>query len=1530
LSPQHFPASFKPTVAYLKKPSTVLLASTLMLMSAPSVFADPPGAGWSMAWSDEFSGSSLNTSNWSVGTGARRDATNTANALTVQDGHLRIKTYTEGGKHYTGWIGSNGKYENCFGYWEARLRFNSTVGMWSAFWLQPYGINNVGNPAANGTEIDIVEHRRQDSGGADLRNKASINVHWDGYGADHKSVGATVNNPGANTASLQGNWHTYGLLWDHDRYRFYIDGVEVWTTTAATSQVRQWIYLTSEVENNAWAGPIPSGGYGDRNNSTTWMDVDYVRFYQRPERTINSHFGYRMGPWRQSGQTSWSSTGGRGDGAGTRLNPSTTSGSRVEQTAVGLLPNTPYVVHGWGSVGSRNWPDIRIGARNYGGAETYTSLWSSAFTEAERLFTTGASNTRADVFAWVPTQWGDCYADDLTVRRAGRMTNGGFEQGDGAHWSFSGDAFTHDWASSFKRSGEFAMRLNSSSSARSAEQTIRALKPSTTYRFSSWVKGNGQPVRLGVKNHGSTESFTTVTGAGGNWTRGVHVFTTGASDTSATVFAAIPTGSNVAAVDLDDFLLVETLPPEWSASTVGAPYPVEAGASDGRLVVRGAGNNLGTASDALAFVHQALQGAGKITARLNSFESHHDRAKAGVMLRASTAADAPFAMVHWLPEGQVEFIWRNTAGTASSYVWASAATAWPPRLRLVRVADLIHAHYSTDGTNWIQVGAAQPVNLPEIALAGLAVTSHDPAVSAEAVFSNVSFSGDRDNDGLPDDYETHTGVYVSSTDSGTDPDNPDTDGDGFLDGFEVASGMTPLVPNHELIWQPGTTPGGSGTWDPVAANWSVGSGKSPWILGKTAMFGGVAGTVTLSGGLPDVGGLIFTLPSYQLAGTALSFAAEAAVTLPGSGTTTIAAPWSGNSAVAVTGGGRLDLRGDNRGFAGTITVTGNSELRPYDASTALASGHELGKETNTVVITAGSWLRWFNVQGTPVYAANLHLGGNGNGNGALNNDAGSGSPVRTVTWNGSITLDANATIGTQNEGAFAINGPIDGSDFTLTVQQAAASTTLNGPVEVAGITKTGGGTLVFGPASSVTAPLLTYQAGTITFDPAAALDLGALQLNANLPMALAADLTLDFPVTGAATIQKTGPATLTLAAANSFGPAAGTFALGSAQNQVGALRLAHPQAAGNHARIALNSDQGGVSRLELSGGHLFPLHVDTVGRNTAAGHVALRNVAGHNTLGGGVSIVATGGAYHLEALSGSSLTISGKVGTTLNNQSPRDLRFIGDGDIVLLGGLEDSATATPTRLAVTKLGSGTLRVAGTSTHQAATHVQAGTLRVDGAFTHSVVNVAAAGVLTGSGVLPAATVAGTLALTAGQTLTIHGLLALDNATLALTGVPAGPGPVILASYGSRSGNFGTITGIPAAWSIEPDFNNGTAIALVPDGFSSWAGQNAGGQGPGGDFDNDGIPNLVEYALLTNPDGPDGFPGTFENGVLSFTKRPEAVASGDVTYAIETSASLNGDSWNVITPDANHQTMISYTLPAVQGRIFARLVVTALNP
>jgi hypothetical protein len=54
---------------------------------------------------------------------------------------------------------------------------------------------------------------------------------------------------------------------------------------------------------------------------------------------------------------------------------------------------------------------------------------------------------------------------------------------------------------------------------------------------------------------------------------------------------------------------------------------------------------------------------------------------------------------------------------------------------------------------------------------------------------------DSDGDGLTDDVETNTGVYVSPSDTGTDPNNPDTDGDGFSDGDEVNQGTDPNNPD---------------------------------------------------------------------------------------------------------------------------------------------------------------------------------------------------------------------------------------------------------------------------------------------------------------------------------------------------------------------------------------------------------------------------------------------------------------------------------------------------------------------------------------------------------------------------------------------------------------------------------------------------------------------------------------------------------------------------------------------------------------
>jgi hypothetical protein len=50
----------------------------------------------------------------------------------------------------------------------------------------------------------------------------------------------------------------------------------------------------------------------------------------------------------------------------------------------------------------------------------------------------------------------------------------------------------------------------------------------------------------------------------------------------------------------------------------------------------------------------------------------------------------------------------------------------------------------------------------------------------------------RDSDGPLNAVETNTGTFVDADDTGTDPLNPDTDGDGFNDGAEVVLGTDPL------------------------------------------------------------------------------------------------------------------------------------------------------------------------------------------------------------------------------------------------------------------------------------------------------------------------------------------------------------------------------------------------------------------------------------------------------------------------------------------------------------------------------------------------------------------------------------------------------------------------------------------------------------------------------------------------------------------------------------------------------------------
>ena len=182
-------------------------------------------------------------------------------------------------------------FEQAYGYFEARMKFNSAPGQWSAFWLQSPTIGMpIGDPATAGVEMDIVEHRARCvnappptppatcSPAGDISDRAQHGLIWDGYGPESK---ASLKLSDQLLGLGNDSWHTWALRWTPTALTFVYDDVTIWASTGPISRRSQYVILSSEVA-AFFAGAIPADGYGSRATSTTNMQVDYVRAWASP------------------------------------------------------------------------------------------------------------------------------------------------------------------------------------------------------------------------------------------------------------------------------------------------------------------------------------------------------------------------------------------------------------------------------------------------------------------------------------------------------------------------------------------------------------------------------------------------------------------------------------------------------------------------------------------------------------------------------------------------------------------------------------------------------------------------------------------------------------------------------------------------------------------------------------------------------------------------------------------------------------------------------------------------------------------------------------------------------------------------------------------------------------------------------------------------------------------------------------------------------------------------------------------------
>jgi beta-glucanase (GH16 family) len=231
----------------------------------------PPGGPWTLAFHDEFDGSSLDTTKWDVkyprpGDQAYSNVGNgeaqwyQAQNLVVRDGLLSMVAQKQdvtspiSGQlfHYTsGMIQSKPSFNFRYGYMEAKMWVPKGSGFWPAFWTWPQ--NEQWPP-----EIDVMEFY------GDNPTKVYCTFHGPN-GAD----GTSVDKPDWTTG-----WHVFAVDWEPNRIEWLIDGVSIKTINTSAS-LNMYLIANLAIADGSGA-PAPDAS----TRFPSSLEVDYIRVWQ--------------------------------------------------------------------------------------------------------------------------------------------------------------------------------------------------------------------------------------------------------------------------------------------------------------------------------------------------------------------------------------------------------------------------------------------------------------------------------------------------------------------------------------------------------------------------------------------------------------------------------------------------------------------------------------------------------------------------------------------------------------------------------------------------------------------------------------------------------------------------------------------------------------------------------------------------------------------------------------------------------------------------------------------------------------------------------------------------------------------------------------------------------------------------------------------------------------------------------------------------------------------------------------------------
>ena len=191
--------------------------------------------------------------------------------VTVKDGVLRItalKESFEGSNYTSARMLTQGKFEQAYGRFEARIQMPWGQGLWPAFWMLGADIET--NPWPGAGEIDIMEFRGQEP------TKILGTVHGPGYSGG----GAVTKSYILKNDRFDTGFHVFGIEWGPEYINYYVDDV-LYNQITPAKVPGKWVFdKPFYILINLAVGGSFVGSPTSETVFPQTMTIDYVRVYK--------------------------------------------------------------------------------------------------------------------------------------------------------------------------------------------------------------------------------------------------------------------------------------------------------------------------------------------------------------------------------------------------------------------------------------------------------------------------------------------------------------------------------------------------------------------------------------------------------------------------------------------------------------------------------------------------------------------------------------------------------------------------------------------------------------------------------------------------------------------------------------------------------------------------------------------------------------------------------------------------------------------------------------------------------------------------------------------------------------------------------------------------------------------------------------------------------------------------------------------------------------------------------------------------